>query len=294
MYHLAGITCALTVLSIFSADARADARSDEYLATLVGTWQVTGTGSGTDINGRLVVRWGDNKKCVITQYKLTHGEISATANHIIGFDPTNKVIRVLGFFSHGVGRGLADGSVVNAGAGVKVTQDKPPLADDIHNISQALYSPYFLESWETVLKEHGIDKPGPISRDMIRGLAEWRKHFTAQRVVAFQELLPKLKCGLLAFLEKYDALISPVTATPAPKHTTTFHDIWQLVFVQFPAYIPAIPAGSVPCGFSNGDKDNNPLPIGVQVIGRQFREDTFLAIMSRLEREFGGWKSPGL
>ncbi len=88
------------------------------------------------------------------------------------------------------------------------------------------------------------------------------------------------------------AIISPVVTTPAPKHATTFDDIRRLVFVQLPAYVPAIPSGSVPCGFSNGDANTKPLPIGVQVVGGQFREDVVLALMLALEREFGGWKPP--
>jgi Asp-tRNA(Asn)/Glu-tRNA(Gln) amidotransferase A subunit family amidase len=176
--------------------------------------------------------------------------------------------------------------------GIDVTDDKPPLADEIYDISQALYSPFFVNEWEDVLKEHGIEVPGPVDRDMIEGLADWAKPYSKEQVEAFQQRLPPLKTGLLTFLQKYDAIISPVTATPAPLHATTFDDIRRLVFVQLPAYVPAIPSGSVPCGFSKGDKNQNPLPIGIQVVGRRFREDTVLALMSALEKSLGGWVPP--
>ena len=176
--------------------------------------------------------------------------------------------------------------------GVEVTNDKPPLADEIYDISQALYSPFFVDEWESVLKEHGIEEPGIVDRDMMEGLADWAKPYNQDQIEAFQQRLPPLKTGLLTFLQKYDAIISPVTATPAPLHATTFDDIRRLVFVQLPAYVPAIPSGSVPGGFSKGDANQNPLPIGVQVVGRQFREDTVLALMSELEKSLGGWVPP--
>ena len=89
--------------------------------------------------------------------------------------------------------------------------------------------------------------------------------YNKEQVEAFQLLLPELRRGLLEFLEDYEAIISPVTATPAPSHATTFEDIRRLIFVQLPAYLPAIPSGSVPCGFSDATNETKPLPIGVQV-----------------------------
>ena len=176
--------------------------------------------------------------------------------------------------------------------GAKIVPAKPPLADRIYDISQALYAPLFLEEWEQILKDHGIHQLHPIDQDMLRGLRDWHRPYTDAEVNDFQLLLPQLRTGLLTFLCEYDAIISPVTATPAPRHATTFEDIRRLVFVQLPAYLPAIPSGSVPCGMSDAAGDLNPLPIGVQVIARQFREDTVLAVMQALEDEFGGWQPP--
>ncbi|TWU33226.1 amidase [Novipirellula artificiosorum] len=176
--------------------------------------------------------------------------------------------------------------------GVRVVDAKPPLADEIYDISQALYSPFFLDSWKQTLKEHGIDQLGPIDCDMMRGLSAWATPYSKSQVEQFQLRLPELRTGLLSFLREYDAILSPVTATPAPKHATTFTDIRRLIFVQLPAYLPAIPSGSVPCGFSDRTDKSQPLPIGVQVIARQFREDVVLAFMKALEDDLGGWQPP--
>jgi Asp-tRNA(Asn)/Glu-tRNA(Gln) amidotransferase A subunit family amidase len=178
--------------------------------------------------------------------------------------------------------------------GISISSDKPPMADEIYDISSSLYSPFFTESWETVLKDHGVEKLGPIDLDMIRELADWKRRHTAKQLEDFQLRLSDLKTEFLVFMERYDIVISPVIATPAPKHATTLRNPRALSFVQLPAYVPAIPSGSVPCGFSKGDANSKRLPIGVQVVGRQFREDTVLAVMHALEREFGGWMAPNL
>ena len=176
-------------------------------------------------------------------------------------------------------------------SGIAVEPAAPPFADDVYDISQALYSPFFLENWVDVLREHGVESPCPVDIDMIDGLADWHKSYGKDDVETFQQLLPKLRTGFLSFMQKYDIMISSVTATPAPLHATTFDDIRRLVFVQLPSYVPAIPSGSVPCGFSQRNGENH-LPIGIMVTGRQFREDTVLAVMKILERELNGWVPP--
>ena len=47
------------------------------------------------------------------------------------------------------------------------------------------------------------------------------------------------------------------------------------------------PAAVVRCGTSDDG-----MPIGVQVVGRPWREDVCLAIAKQLETIFGGWKKP--
>jgi len=50
-----------------------------------------------------------------------------------------------------------------------------------------------------------------------------------------------------------------------------------------------LPAAAVPVGRTDGG-----LPIGLQVIGRRYREMEVLAIAKELEEAFGGWIEPDL
>lgn len=94
--------------------------------------------------------------------------------------------------------------------------------------------------------------------------------------------------AMLAFLEPYDVLLSPVAATPALPHGTT-GDLEKL-----PGFGYAIahnltgwPAVSV-----RGGTSPEGLPIGVQVVARPWREEVALAVAQQLETALGGWQRP--
>lgn len=77
-----------------------------------------------------------------------------------------------------------------------------------------------------------------------------------------------------AVFEEVDLLITPVTPTPAFQFGEKIHDPLQMYLSDLytiPASLAGIPAISIPCGFSRKG-----LPIGVQLMGRPFQEDTVL------------------
>jgi aspartyl-tRNA(Asn)/glutamyl-tRNA(Gln) amidotransferase subunit A len=79
-----------------------------------------------------------------------------------------------------------------------------------------------------------------------------------------------------------DLLVSPVTPTPAWKKGTHADDPLALYLsdiLTISANLAGIPAMSVPCGFSS-----NGLPIGMQLQGAHFAEETLLRAAWNLER----------
>ena len=96
--------------------------------------------------------------------------------------------------------------------------------------------------------------------------------------------------GMLAFLERYDLLLSPVTATPALPHVTTLDG-------DNPASMSYAMNHSLtgwPCVVLRGGTSPEGLPIGVQVAARPWREDVALAAALQIERALGGWQPPQL
>ena len=82
--------------------------------------------------------------------------------------------------------------------------------------------------------------------------------------------------------KKYDSIITPTSPTPAFKIGEKIEDpltMYLSDIFTISANLAGIPGISVPCGFS---KDN--LPIGLQILGRPFDEETILRIAYNYEQ----------
>jgi aspartyl-tRNA(Asn)/glutamyl-tRNA(Gln) amidotransferase subunit A len=85
--------------------------------------------------------------------------------------------------------------------------------------------------------------------------------------------------------EACDVLISPVTPTPAWKMGENVDDplaVYLSDILTISANLAGIPGMSVPGGFSKEG-----LPIGIQLQGPHFREDTLLKVAYSLEQGLG-------
>lgn len=88
-------------------------------------------------------------------------------------------------------------------------------------------------------------------------------------------------------LENVDAILAPTVPIPAPQlmdetvevnsHRETVRT--ALVRLNRPANLAGLPAITLPCGLTRGR-----LPIGLQIIGRQFEESAILRIAYTYER----------
>jgi len=89
-------------------------------------------------------------------------------------------------------------------------------------------------------------------------------------------------------------LIAPVGATPAYEHNTHKITVGERTMNTFRAFSYCqtfnafdLPVVVVPVGASKQG-----LPIGVQIIGRPFAEETVLAAAAIIEESVGGWQPP--
>lgn len=84
-----------------------------------------------------------------------------------------------------------------------------------------------------------------------------------------------------AAFARFDALIGPVTPTPAFRLGEKIDDPLQMYLSDVytvPVNLAGIPGVSIPCGFSGG------LPVGLQIIGRPFDEGTVLNVAFAFEQ----------
>ncbi len=91
---------------------------------------------------------------------------------------------------------------------------------------------------------------------------------------------------MLAWGERYDLLLSPVSDGPAPPHgALANHEGVDPAGFTTPHSLTGWPAATVRCGSSPEG-----LPIGVQLVARPWRDDVALAAAGALERALGGWR----
>lgn len=81
--------------------------------------------------------------------------------------------------------------------------------------------------------------------------------------------------------EKYDVIIGPTTPTPAFKIGEKIDDpltMYANDILTIPVNLAGVPAISIPCGFENG------LPLGLQIIGKYFDEETIYRVADVFEK----------
>jgi aspartyl-tRNA(Asn)/glutamyl-tRNA(Gln) amidotransferase subunit A len=87
-----------------------------------------------------------------------------------------------------------------------------------------------------------------------------------------------------AAFEKYDALLTPVTPTPAFKIGEKVDDpvaMYLSDIFTLPVNIAGLPGISVPSGFV--EVEGKPLPVGLQVLSKPFDEATMLQVAAAYE-----------
>ncbi|MEW2524199.1 amidase [Streptomyces sp. NPDC047071] len=102
------------------------------------------------------------------------------------------------------------------------------------------------------------------------------------------------------FFAEFDAVVCPITPTPAFPHDHHPDPLRRLISVdgvEYPyfdqlvwaglATMPGLPATAVPTG-----RSPEGLPVGVQLIGPMYEDRTPLRLAELLEREIGGFQAP--
>jgi Asp-tRNA(Asn)/Glu-tRNA(Gln) amidotransferase A subunit family amidase len=103
-----------------------------------------------------------------------------------------------------------------------------------------------------------------------------------------------IRAQVLGFMEEHNILLLPVASLPASDpRTGTFNVCGKdIPWMELGSCCRAIsilgfPVAVVPCGLSGEG-----LPVGVQVVGRPYRDREVLAVAAALEREFGRFSPP--
>lgn len=136
---------------------------------------------------------------------------------------------------------------------------------------------------------------GPILRELI-GVVRAEPPLTADRLLNTLIERDVLRERLLRQMNEFPVLLCPVAASPAFRHgeigwSMDGHMASYLDTMSYSQWFNLLgnPAAAIPVG-----RSPEGLPIGVQVVGRPWEEETVLAVAARIERGRGGWQRPPL
>ena len=195
-------------------------------------------------------------------------------------------LRIAWFADNGFATPTDDTAAVVRGAAemLGATQCTPPGIGQAYDLEMQLLGPDGGDGLRAYLRGIGSTETHPLLEGWLRKLEPYRTDIAG--FARYWDALHGFRARMHEFLRDYDAVLSPVCATPAVAHgTSTQDEIFRGFSYTMTYNVTGWPAAVVRCGQSAEG-----LPIGVQVAAHPWREDVALAVALRLEQEFGGWQ----
>ena len=160
---------------------------------------------------------------------------------------------------------------------------RPPCIDESYDLEMKLIGPDGGDGLRAYLEQAGSTRTHRLLDGWLNKLEPYRTDVAG--FARYWESLFAFRAAMSAFFENYDAILSPVCATPAVPHGTSIEDAVFRGFSYTMTYnVTGWPAAVVRCGQSPEG-----LPIDLQIAAHPWREDIALAVALRLESLFGGW-----
>ncbi|MDP9171094.1 MAG: amidase [Acidobacteriota bacterium] len=162
--------------------------------------------------------------------------------------------------------------------GFYVEEMRPPGIEQSYDLEMRLLGADGGDGLRIFVKAIGNHPTHPLLEGWLGKLASCRMDLT--QFAAFWSELDRFRAAMYTFLNRFDAILSPVAAFPAVHHGHSTDD------TIFPGYsytmthnMTGWPAAAIPYGTSPEG-----LPIGVQIAGAPWREDLVLGIAALLEK----------
>lgn len=180
----------------------------------------------------------------------------------------------------------AVGALESAGATVEEIQFECDLtSEELLDTLDTLYPVLFEGPAVTIQQAFGVDlreHPDEISETLVE-LLDKVKGIETSDVAATGLTRTKLYDAFQSVLENHDVLVTPVVGSEAVDlqlGVDEYFDWFAEEVLTWPFNATGHPVASVPAGLTDGG-----YPVGMQVVGRHYEDDTLLAASAAIERE---------
>ncbi|MDT4966736.1 MAG: amidase [Acidobacteriota bacterium] len=173
-------------------------------------------------------------------------------------------------------------------AGLVLVEEKPPALDEATDLWVSLFSAQSAGVIRDIYQGHEEIAGQDVSA-VLASITESTSDDQAQTWVKRNEL----RRELIQWMDATPLIIAPVGSVAAFEHGARRVSVSGQSISVFRAFgysrvvnVLGLPSVAVPAG-----RDANGLPIGVQVIGRPFEEETVIRAAAIIEESIGGWKA---
>ncbi len=139
--------------------------------------------------------------------------------------------------------------------------------------------------WENMEKTRQFGFGDEVKRRIMIGTYALSSGYYDAYYLKAQQVRTLIRREFDAAFEKYDAIITPVTPTPAFKLGEKTDDPLEMYLndiFTLPVNIAGLPGASIPGGFV--EADGKQLPIGLQILAKPFAESTMLRVAHAYEQ----------
>jgi amidase len=162
-----------------------------------------------------------------------------------------------------------------------VTESAPPLVAEGLAIMQKARGAGGGSHIQRTAQRYGTEKLYPMVASRVTG-----KTLPASEFTFLLEEEDRIRREQLRWIRDFDVIVCPVHAHAALRHGETVR--------SSASYRTIYNLNGWPAGVVRGGTTSEGLPMGVQVIGRPWREDVVFRVMAMIEERTGGWKPPEL
>jgi len=179
-----------------------------------------------------------------------------------------------------------------AGAGLIIEETRPPGVERGHDLWLELFSRASVVQLRNVYAGHE-EKAGEFVHWRL-ATADDHPALTLDDYITSWLERDQLRSRLVEWMDDIPLIVAPVGATPAFPHDMHKVTVGELTLSTFRAfsYSQAFNVFDLPVIVVPAGRSSQGLPIGVQVIGRPFAEETVLAAAAIIEEALGGWQPP--
>ncbi len=175
---------------------------------------------------------------------------------------------------------------VLAEAGASVEEACPPQTEQTFNIFRGLFCADAGAGLEALLKMAGTTRFHPLMEQALN--MQRQNGCSMAEYGALVVRWDALRSAMLAFMQRYNVLLSPVSSQIEMVHGSTYDRLSSFSYTM--TYnLTGWPAAVVRAGTSRRG-----MPIGVQLAARPWEEHVALAAAQLIEGAFGGYPTPSL